>query len=191
MQRLRKKVTTETPTRANAGDFVALASNFPPREASSARLPLQLFFFLYFINRNTATVIDNRDRVVEMDRNRSCQVSPKFVDDCRLLHKQMMKAHVAGRPDVHSGRLRTASRPSRMLMEEAVIGPLFLPVTVVPAIANLFSLTPVPNHIRHYARSAASLFSFIAENTSALNFEDVCVRKEPSRWLVLDVVMNV
>src|SRR5450432_194087 len=43
-------------------------------------------------------------------------------------------------PMYMAGRLRTASRPSRMLIEDASYAVLFLPVVVVPVVANTISL---------------------------------------------------
>ena len=77
----------------------------------------------HVVNRNTAPVVDHRDRIVEMDRdfNLRGESSESFVngivDD--FVH-QVMQASSPVDPMYIAGRLRTASMPPSTLMESAL-----------------------------------------------------------------------
>ena len=106
MQRLGKKVD------AGNADAVQSAGNLVSvRIKLAAGVQLghhdfrrRLFLFLHLVDRNAAAVVDDRDRVVEMDRHfdRVAISGQRFVD--RIVDdfvNQVVKTDLAGRTDVH------------------------------------------------------------------------------------------
>ena len=106
-----------------AGDLVGvgveLAAGVQLGHHDLGRRALELVVVLD-AGRDAAAVVEHRDRVVGVDRDRDlvAEAGQRLVDRVvdHLEHHVVQAGAVGGVADVHAGRLRTASRPFRTLM---------------------------------------------------------------------------